>query len=86
MPFDVFSAINMSLVAILSHKSILNGGQPYDIPDFRNEEERKPYENDTLSPYFLPDGTPPTIPCCSHPDHKPSEAQLAKFKELVIDN
>lgn len=86
MPFDVFSAINMSLVAILSHKSILNGGQYYDIPDFRNEEERKPYENDTLSPYFLPDGTPPTIPCCSHPDHKPTEAQLAKFKELVIDN
>ncbi len=83
MPYDVYSAVSMSAVSILSHRSMLEGGQPYDIPDFRLEEERKKYENDRLSPFYLSDGTAPTLPCCSHPDYKPSEEQLKKFKELI---
>ena len=85
MPYDVYSATNMASVAILSHRSMLEGGKPYDIPDFRKEADRAQYENDRLSPYYLSDGTPPSLPCCSHPDYKPTAAQLAKFKELVLD-
>ena len=64
-PFDIHSAVAMSSVAILGHRSLLEGGVPYDIPDFHNEEERKKYENDRLTPFFGPDGSKPTVPCCS---------------------
>ena len=82
-PYDVYSATAMASVSILSHRSMLEGGKPYDIPDFRKEEDRKRYENDRLSPYYLSDGTPPSLPCCSHPDYSPTEQQLQKFKELI---
>lgn len=74
-PFDLYSAVTMSSVAILSHRSMLEGGVPYDIPDFHLEEERVKYENDYLSPFYGKDGSEPTLPCCSHPDYAPTEKQ-----------
>ena len=82
-PFDIHSAVTMSSVGILGHRSMLEGGMPYDIPDFHLEECRKQYENDYLSPFFGPDGSDPTLPCCSHTDYKASEEQIAKFMELL---
>ena len=64
-PFDIHSAVTMSSVAILGHRSMLAGGAPIDIPDFHNEAERQKYENDTASPFWGADGSAPTIPCCS---------------------
>ena len=84
-PFDVHSAIAMSSVAILAHRSMLNGGNAYDIPDFRNEEDCKKYEHDYLTPYVGSDGTPPSIPCCSNPDFGPTEKQLEFFRKYVIE-
>ena len=82
-PYDVYSATTMASVAILSHRSMLENGKPYDIPDLRCEDDRRQYENDRLSPYYGTDGTPPSLPCCSHPDYTPTPSQLAKFKELI---
>ena len=84
-PFDLHSAITMSSVAILGHRSMLEGGMPIDIPDFTNEDDCKKYENDRLSPFMMTDGTKPDIPCCSHPDYKPVEKQLELYKKLVMD-
>ena len=81
-PFDVHSAVAMSSVAILGHRSMLEGGMPYDIPDFHSEEERAKWENDTLSPFPKADGTR-DIPCCSHPDFAPTEEQIQKFLDLL---
>lgn len=81
-PFDIYSAVTMSSVAILSHRSVLEGGKPFDIPDFRNEEARKQYENDRLSP-FCSEGIEPTLPCCSHSDYAPSEKQLERYREML---
>ena len=81
-PFDVHSAVAMSSVAILAHRSMLEGGMPYDIPDFHSEEERAKWECDTLSPFPKEDGTV-DLPCCSHPDYAPTEEQIAKFLELL---
>ena len=82
-PFDLHSATIMSSVGILAHRSVLEGGRVYDIPDFRNEEDCKQYENDYLTPFYGSDGSEPTLPCCSHPDYKPSEKQMALYlKEL----
>lgn len=82
-PFDIYSATAMSSVGILGHRSVLEGGVPYDIPDFRREEERAPYENDFLTPFWGDDGSAPTLPCCSNPEYRPSETQMALYlKEL----
>ena len=82
-PFDIYSAVNMSSVAILAHRSMLEGGKPYDIPDFRNEECRKKYENDRLTPFFGSDGSEPNIPCCSKTDYAPTEEQLMKYRKSL---
>ncbi len=82
-PFDVYSAVAMSSVGILAHRSVLEGGKPYTIPDFRNEEDCKKYENDRISPFYGSDGSEPTIPCCSNPDHKPTERQIQLYKESI---
>ena len=51
-PFpDVFTACAMSAVAILGFRSVMNGNYPYDIPDFRSEEDLKKWEQDRLSPF-----------------------------------
>lgn len=80
-PYDINSAVNMSSVAILAHRSILNGGVPYNIPDFTKENARKEFENDRLSPFHYTDGTKPTLPCCSKTDHKPTDEQLKAYAE-----
>ncbi len=82
-PFDIYSAVNMSSVAILAHRSMLEGGMPYDIPDFREEKWCKMYENDRLTPFYGTDGSEPNIPCCSVTDFKPTEIQLQKYRELL---
>lgn len=82
-PFDIESAINMSSVAILAHRSQLEGGKPYTIPNFNCEADRKQYENDYISPFIGIDGSKPTINPCSNPDYKLDEKQLKKFKEVL---
>ena len=82
-PFDIYSATVMSSVALLGHRSVLENGRVYDVPDFRKEEDRKLYENDDLTPFWGDDGSAPTLPCCSNPDYKPTEKQMELyFKEL----
>ena len=82
-PFDIYSAVKMSSVAILAHRSMLEGGKTYDIPDFTREEDCAKYENDRLSPFYGVDGSEPTLPCCSHTDYKPTEAQIENFKKSL---
>ena len=82
-PYDLHSAVAMSSVAILGHRSVLGGGVPYDIPDFHTEEARKMYENDRETPFYREDGTAPTMPCCSKTDYKPTEEQLEAYRESL---
>ncbi len=82
-PFDIRSAIAMSSVAILGHRSVLNGNIPYDIPDFDREEDCRLYENDDLSPHYRSDGRAPNIPASSHPDYKPLDSQLESYRRSM---
>lgn len=84
-PFDIYSAVTMSSVAILAHRSILNGGKPYEIPDMRLEECRKEFENDRQTPFYGTDGSKPNIPCCSNPGYKPTDEQIEKYLEILKD-
>ena len=82
-PFDIYSAVNMSSVAILAHRSMLEGGKPYDIPDFIEEKWCNMYENDRLTPFYGTDGSEPTLPCCSVTDFAPTETQIKLYRELL---
>ena len=85
LPFDVYSATTMASVSILAHRSVLAGGKTFDIPDFHTEEARKQYENDTLTPFYCYDGTvEPSLPCCSHPDYRPTDEQVRLYHEHVM--
>lgn len=82
-PFDLYSAVNMSSVGILAHRSALEGGRPFDIPDFKTEAARAEYENDFLTPFPGKNGEAPTLPCCSHSDYAPTEEQLELYRKLI---
>lgn len=57
-------------------------GVPYDIPDFRREEDCKAYENNDICP--IPHSTKPAdYPTCSHPDYKPDEESFNNYLEMV---
>lgn len=47
---DVYRGVEMSIVGILAYRSALSDSSPVDVPDFRNQRERKKYENDHWSP------------------------------------
>lgn len=80
--FDVYFATRMASVAILSHRSLLEYGTPYDIPDFKKEADRLKFENDTLSPFYSSDGGTPTIQPCSHAMYKPTEEEKEYYNSL----
>ena len=84
-PYDIMSSVNMSSVAILAHRSVLNGGIPYDIPDFNKEDVRKEFENDRETPFYYTDGRKPTIPCCSKTDYKPTDEQISAYLEFISE-
>lgn len=66
-PFpDVYTACAMSAVAILAWRSVLNGNVPYDIPDFRDEEQRKLWQDDRQNP-FPSEDQPNNIPFTQFP-------------------
>lgn len=79
--FDEYFSTTMASVAILSHRSVLENGKPYDVPDFRNEEDCKEWENDFITPFIKKDGGRPDIPCCSHPEYRPTPEQLSYYFE-----
>ena len=82
-PFDIYSATVMSSVAILGHRSALEGNCAIEIPDFRLEEDRVKYENDRKSPFFEAKPEDKIPVCATHPDYKPSELQLKKYMESL---
>ena len=81
-PFHVHAAVTMSSTAILSHRSMLENGKPYEIPDFHKEEWRIMYENDRHTPFYGTDGTEPDLPCCSDPSYRPTDEQMRRYLEL----
>ena len=84
-PFDIYSAVTMAAVAILAHRSALEGARPYDIPDMRLESERAAWENDRISPF--PDARgEKTIATCSHSDYAPNEQQLSGYYKQLEES
>ena len=81
--FDEYFATTMASVAILGHRSALEYGKPYDIPDFRKEEDRLLYENDFLTPCYHSDGSAPTIVNTERAEYVPTEETMKAYDEAV---
>jgi len=81
--FDAHFAVTMASVGILGHRSALELGVPYDIPDLRKEEEQKKYENDYLTPFWGSDGSAPTIRATSHEEFQVTEAAMEEYLDLI---
>ena len=48
-PFDIYAAADVTIPGILTYKSAVNNGQPYDVPDFREKRVRDKYRRDTFA-------------------------------------
>ncbi len=81
-PFlDVYRGVTMSSVGILAWKSALEEGKPFKMPDFRDEAQRKEYEDDNWSPWPQhagPGQPPPSI----NGWKKPTEEAIAEAKSV----
>jgi hypothetical protein len=82
--FDVYRSTAMASVGILAWRSALNNGIPFKIPDFKNEAERKNYENDSLSPFPDKNGSV-TLPCAIKP-YKPDDDDIKAAEKVWRDN
>ncbi len=49
--FDVYRSVKLSAVGILSWYSALNDSKQYDVPDFKNIEDREKYRSDYRMPF-----------------------------------
>lgn len=83
--FDVYFAATLSSVAIFAHRSALEYGVPYDIPDLRLEEERVKWENDHLTPMYGSDGSEPTMPNTHLSEYLPTEESMAEYDKAVAE-
>ena len=45
-PFDIYVASDCTIPGIQAVRSSLDGGKPYEVPDFRKKRERDKYRND----------------------------------------
>lgn len=48
---DVYMALDMCVPGILAYRSIVNGGEPQEVPDFRDRVAREKYRGDTFCTY-----------------------------------
>lgn len=64
---DVYEALDMSMPGLLAYRSILNGGVPVEVPDFRHKavRERYRYDNACTDPRVAGDQL---LPCYSRGD------------------
>lgn len=85
--FDVYFATTTASVGILGHRSMLENGVPYDLPDFRLEEDRQKYENDTLSPFYNTlEGKDPTIRQTNYMEYNMSPEKMAEYDRRMSES
>ena len=81
--FDVYFATTMASVAILGHRSMMEKGNPYDIPDLRLNKDREKFRHDTLTPFYGTDGSEPSIPCSANSFYGLTDSGRAEYDERV---
>lgn len=70
----VYQALDMSLPGLLAYRSILRGGEPVRVPDFRKLEERECYRDDHSCTDRRVAGGGQLLPSCSSCTADPGDA------------
>ena len=72
----------MSSVGILAWKSALENGAPFEMPDFRSEEARTKYENDTWNPFLKEGMDKKSVPPCSIIGYEPKPEDVESARKV----
>lgn len=83
-PFDVYKAVAMSMTGIQAWRSVLDHGNTYPIPDFRDRSQRDRYRGDDLTIFADDDGNGATLPCSSSPLDKDYLDRYPKMMEEIF--
>ena len=75
---DVYRGVAMSCVGILGWKSVLAGGAPFEMPDFRDESSRRSFEDDHWTPFNVDDPDCPPTASRGEPEMDPEGLALAR--------
>lgn len=76
---DVYQAVYMGMCGLLAHRSILNGGIPMKMPDFRKKEDRDLFRNDVACTDKKTAGSS-LLPVSQYPAYVYSEEEKAELK------
>ena len=79
--FDVYRALEMTLVGIQGWRSCLANGAPFEVPDLRREDVRQRYEADDWSP-MPQDRRPGQPPSSIRGELTPTPEALAQARAL----
>ena len=82
---DALVSTRMASVGILGHRSLLEGGKPYAVPDFSKEEDRVLWESDHHSPFYTYGVNEPDLPPCSDPSYVPRKGRMERFKAALAE-
>jgi len=75
-PFDIYNAADVTIPGILAYRSGLEGGKPYDIPDFRDPAALEVWRGDTWAQPH-PEPAVVSFPETAH------NADTAQFNEII---
>ena len=78
---DIYSALDMCFCGIFGYRSVLDGGVPKEIPNFRDKAVREQYRNDRLS-VFAEEGSPDKLPSNNQGITSMPDEVYARQKEL----
>ena len=82
---DVYRGIDMSIVGILAWKSALSDSAPLEVPDFRDEAQRKLHEDDHWTPDPARSG-PRQPPSSLRGDIEPTEEARERATRVWREN
>lgn len=77
---DVYQALDMGICGLMAIRSILDGNKPYDIPNFRNKEEREPFRYDNICTNPAVAG-PDVIPCTINDVPRATDEELEQVRK-----
>jgi len=82
---DVYTAVDMGIIGILAHRSLLAGGVPMDVPNLRNKEERDAWRNDNQCTNPAVAGEGELLPNCPEGNHEYPDSVYEEIRQLWLD-
>lgn len=82
---DVYQAVDMGIVGILAYRSALAGGQPMDVPNLRNPEERDAWRGDNRCTNPKVASGDDLLPCAPEGNIEYSPETYERVRQMWLD-